>query len=184
MGKKDPRLSAKQIERLMRNPYKVSFKDQKEAGENSRRSVTFRGTPKDFDVLNAEEILSLFGAFLRNVISRYEENKRLQDESEARENDLRHCMELVDGLTEKERRMIYSRLTDTLRTRRVCKAENEILYPLFNEIQDKALIAKLGRIQGQIASAKEVAGNRAYSCRTSVLDDFRAEPDEKESAVG
>ena len=184
MTTKGDLINTKKMERLLNNPQKITIEFQREPVTTSNRCLTFRGTQQDFDSLNAEEMIRLFNIFLRNVISRFEENKRMQDEAEARENDLRHCMELVDGLTEKERRMIYRRLTDTLQTRRACKIENEILAPLYNEVSDKTLINKLARIQGQIGGVKEVAGNRAYSCRTSVLDDFRVETTEKVYSVG
>jgi len=101
---KDKRLTGKQIERLLSNPKKIELEIVKPADTNglSRRSLTFKGTEKDFDTLNSEETLRTFCAFLRSVIARYEENKRRQVEAEAQETDLSHCMELVEGLTEKE----------------------------------------------------------------------------------
>lgn len=171
-------------DRFMNNLEKVTIEFQRDTTKKNSRCVTFRGKQKDFDTLSAEETIKLFNLFLRNVISRFEENQRLQEEAEARENDLRHCMELVDGLTEKERRMIYCRLTESLQTRRTCKIENEILAPLYNEISDKAMIMKLAKIQGQINKVKEVAGNRVYSCRTSVLDDFRTENSDQICSIG
>ena len=98
---KDKRLTGKQIERLLSNPKKIELEIVKPADTNglSRRSLTFKGTEKDFDTLNAEETLRTFCAFLRSVIARYEENKRRQVEAEAQETDLSHCMELVKGLT-------------------------------------------------------------------------------------
>ena len=174
---KDKRLTGKQIERLLSNPKKIELEIVKPADTNglSRRSQTFKGTEKDFDTLNAEETLRTFCAFLRSVIARYEENKRRQEEAEAQETDLSHCMELVEGLTEKEKRMIFRRLTDALQTRRTCKAENEILTPLYNYIADKELINKLAQIQGAIGTVKGTINNRSYGCRTSILDDFRPE---------
>lgn len=173
--------------RTMAQPAKKPQKKEtvrSEIGQPSRQKRTFRAAPKNYDVLNAEEMIRIFGLFLRSVISRVEENQRVLEEAEARETDLSHCMELVEDLTEKERRMLCRRLTETLQTRRACKVENEILMPLYSYIRDKVLINKLGQIQGQITGIKDVAGNRVYGCRTSVLDDFRAECPEKESAAG
>lgn len=183
MSNKDKRLTEKQIQELMANPQKLTIQIEKIENKPSQRNLTFRGSDKNFDSLNVEDLLRLFGSFLKSVISRYDENKRLQEEAEAREMDLRHCMELVDGLTEKEKRMIYRRLTEALQTRRACKAENEILAPLYNEIADKALINKLARIQGQVSGLKDTVNNRTYGCRTSVLDDFRVETTERVYAV-
>lgn len=184
MKSKSKELTEKQVEQILANPQKITIEIQKMENKPSQRNLTFRGSDKNFDTLNSEEMLRIFGAFLKNVISRYEENKRLQEEAEAREMDLRHCMELVEGLTEKEKRMIYRRLTEALQTRRACKAENEILAPLYNEIADKTLINKLARIQGQVSGLKETVSNRSYGCRTSVLDDFRVETTEHVYAVG
>lgn len=173
--------------RIMAQPAKEPVKKemvQSGIRQPSRQNRTFRAAPKNYDVLNAEEMIRIFGLFLRSVISRVEENQRVLEEAEARETDLSHCMELVEDLTEKERRMLYRRLTQTLQTRRACKVENEILIPLYNYIRDKVLVNKLGQIQGQIAGVKEVVGNRVYGCRTTVLDDFRAECPEKVSAAG
>ena len=178
---KDKRLTGKQIERLLSNPEKIELDIVKPDSTNglSRRCLTFRGNEKDFDTLNAEETLRTFCAFLRSVIARYEENKRKQEEAEAQEMDLSHCMELVDGLTEKEKLMIFRRLTDALQTRRTCKAENEILIPLYNYISDKELINqlinKLAQIQGATGTVKDTINNRSYGCRTSIRDDFRPE---------
>ena len=174
---KDKRLTGKQIERLLSNQKKIELEIEKPDITNglSRRSLTFRGAEKDFDTLNAEETLRTFGGFLRSVIARYEQNTRMQEEAEAQETDLRHCMELVEGLTEKEKRMIFRRLTNALQTRRTCKAENEILTPLYNFISNKELINKLAQIQGATATVKDTINNRSYGCRTSVLDDFRPE---------
>lgn len=152
----------------------------KEAGP-SQRNMVFSTLERNYDALDAVQSLKSFNAFLRNVIARYDENARLLEEAEARETDLKHCMELSEGLTEQERRMIFRRLTEALRTRRTCKTENEILAPLYSYISDKTLINKLGQIQGAISTVKNAAGIRSYGCRTSVLDDFRQdEPEVKD----
>lgn len=177
---KDRRLTGRQIERLLSNPKPVPLGIREPEAGLSRRNLTFRGSEKNYDALNAEQTLKDFAAFLRDVITRYEENKRRMEDAEARETDLNHCMELAEDLTEKERRMIFRRLTEALQTRRTCKAENEILAPLYNYASDRELINKLAQIQGQVSSVKETVSNRSYGCRTSVLDDFRPESDGKE----
>jgi len=87
--------------------------------------------------------------------------------------DIEHAIELADKLTEKEKKQLYSKLTDVLQTRRACKSENEILQPLYDYFRDKTLLGKLAQIQGTISSIKDIIANRAYSCRTTVLNDFR-----------
>ena len=172
---KDRRLTQKQISRLLNNPKPVPLGVREQEAESSRRNLMFRASEKNYDALDAEETLKSFTAFLRTVITRYEENQRLLEDAEAREADLSHCMELVEGLTDKEKRMIFRRLTDALQTRRTCKHENEILAPLYQEICDKTLINRLAQLQGATAKAKETISGRSYGCRTDVLDDFRME---------
>lgn len=179
---KDRRLTGKQIQRLLSNPKPVPLGIREPEAGPSRRNLVFQGSEKNYDALNTEDTLKDFASFLRTVISRYEENQRLMEEAEARESDLNHCMELAVDLTEKERRMIFRRLTEALQTRRTCKAENEILAPLYSYVSDKVLINKLAQIQGTVSSVKDTVSNRSYGCRTSVLDDFRPESAEQNRA--
>lgn len=173
---KEKRLTGRQIERLLANPKPIPLDVQKKAeAAPSKRNLVFRNTEKDYDALDAVNTISTFASFLRTVVSRYESNQRLQEEAEAQEKDLSHCIELAEGLTDKEKRMLFRRLTEVLQTRRTCKQMNEILAPLYNEIQDKTLISKLAQIQGAVAKAKETVNSRAYGCRTDILDDFRPE---------
>lgn len=180
---KDRRLTGKQIQRLLSNPKPIPLGIRKPEEGPSRRNLVLQGAAKNYDALNAENTLKDFASFLRNVISRYEENQRLMGEAEARESDLNHCMELTVDLTDKERRMIFRRLTEALQTRRTCKTENEILAPIYSYISDKALINKLAQIQGAVSSVKDTVSSRSYGCRTSVLDDFRQESPETNQAA-
>ena len=175
---KDRRLTQKQIERLLannphKNPVEIAFEVSE--GKVETKAVSFVGANKEYDTLDTVEKLKGFCSFVKNIISRYEENTRLQEEAEAQENDIRHCMELAPKLTEKEKKYLYGKLTEVLQTRRACKSENEILQPLYNYFNDKVLLNKLTQLQGTVASVKEIISNRTYSCRTSILDDFRIE---------
>ena len=170
---KDTRLTAKQIEKLLaNNPSKIKATQQ---NTEVKPYIAFKGTEKNFDTLDAVEKIKTFCSFIKEVISKYQENERRQEEAEAMENDIRHCIELAQKLTEKEKRVLYQKLTEVLQTRRACKSENEILQPLYSYFEDKTLMNKLSQIQGSASSLKEIISNRVYSCRTSILDDFRVD---------
>ena len=172
---KDKRLTPKQIERLLNNPQKIEINPEPAQSEPAKHTVSFKGAEKDYDTLGSEGQLKTFCAFIRDVISRYEENKRLQEEAETMEMDLEHCIELAQKLTEKEKKTLYSKLTEVLQTRRACKSENEILQPVYNYFSDKTLLNKLIQIQGTVSNVKDIVANRSYSCRTQILDDFRSD---------
>ena len=170
---KDRRLTQKQIDRLLaNNPHKIEL-EPKEQIKIEPRGMSFVSANKEYDTLNSIEKIKDFCDFIRDVNSRYEENIRQQEEAELMENDVRHCIELAPKLTEKEKKYLYAKLTEILQTRRACKSENEILQPLYNYFSDKILLNKLCQIQGVVDNLKDVVSNRTYSCRTSVLDDFK-----------
>lgn len=171
---KDKRLTPAQIDKLLANnpSNKIEIKvETPEVKVSSGRS--FVSTHKDFDTLNAEDQIKTFCAFIRDVVSRYEENKRRQDEAELQEMDLEHCIELAEKLTEKEKKTLYTKLTDVLQERRACKSENEILESLYLYFNDRVLLNKLSQLQGTVSNMKDILQNRTYGCRTSILDDFR-----------
>ena len=170
---KDRRLTQKQIDRLLaNNPHKIEL-EPKEQIKIEPKGLSFISTDRNYDTLNSIDKIKDFCDFIRDVNSRYEENIRKQEEAELQENDIRHCIELAPKLTEKEKKYLYNKLTEILQTRRACKSENEILQPLYSYFSDKILLNKLSQIQGTVDSLKEIISNRTYSCRTSILDDFR-----------
>lgn len=170
---KDRRLTPKQIERLLaNNPNKIDLNIQPQP-EPPAQSVSFGSTGKNYDTLNTVEQIKTFCSFIRDVLTVYEENQRRQEEAETMEMDIEHAIELAQKLTEKEKKTLYSKLTDVLQTRRACKSENEILQPLYNYFSDKTLMNKLTQLQGTAANIKDIISNRQYACRTSILDDFR-----------
>lgn len=173
---KDRRLTQKQIDRLLaNNPHKntVEIAFEVSEGKVEPAVISFVGSNKDYDTLNSIEQIKTFCEFGRRIVSKYENNVQQQEQSELEENDIRHCMELAPKLTEKEKKFLYSKLTEVLQERRACKSENEILQPLYDYLKDKTLLNKLSQIQGIMASTKDIITNRRYSCRTSVLDNFR-----------
>lgn len=178
---KDRRLTPKQIERLLaNNPSRSENKTEDEKEEEIvkptiKRSLSFTGTDKEYDTLNTTENIKAFCAFIKDVVVHYEDNQRRQEEAEVMEMDLKHAIELAPRLIEKEKKQLYTKLTDTLQTRRACKTENEILQPLYDYFKDRTLLNKLSQLQGTTSSIKDIVVNRTYSCRTSILDDFRNE---------
>ena len=174
VSKKDPRLTPKQIDKLLNNPNKIEFEVQPVPVYTAPEiRVIFKNTSKEYDSLHSVESLKTFGTFIKDVISRYEENQRRQEEAETMEMDIEHAIELAEKLTEKEKKQLYCKLTDVLQTRRACKSENEILQPLYDYFKDKTLLGKLAQLQGTVSSIKEIVSNRSYSCRTAILSDFR-----------
>ena len=149
-----------------------------EINRPSIQNVTIPASGRDYDVLQAERTLKEFCAFIRTVIAHYEYNKQKQDEAEAQEADLRHCIELVEDLTETEKGRLYEKLSAALKTRRACKYENEVLRPLMDHVADKNLLNRLSQIQGAIGIAKKTISGKTYACRTDVLDDFRMEKEQ------
>ena len=173
---KDKRLTPKQIDRLLaNNPNKIVIEQHSKQEPPPSAAMIFKGSNKDYDSLRAVEQVKTFCTFIKDVISRYEENQRLQEEAETMEMDLEHAIELADKLTEKEKKTLYQKLTEVLQARRACKSENEILSPLYNYFCDKSLLNKLSQLQGTVSNVKEIISNRSYSCRTNVLNDFRQE---------
>ena len=179
---KDRRLTPKQIDRLLANQKPITITQNTDpviqnviSEQASHQSLVFTNNEKDYDTLDSVRQIKTFCSFVKDVITRYEENERQQSEAETMEMDIKHCMELVPKLTEKQKKALYNKLTDVLQLRRACKSENEILLPLYNYFKDKVMLNKLTQLQGSVSTSKEIVSNRAYSCRTSVLDDFSAE---------
>ena len=171
---KDRRLTPRQIDELLaNNPHKIILDKVETTPVQQPETVSFSNTGKEYDTLDTIENMKTFCSFVRNVIARYEENQRRQEEAETMEMDIEHAIELAQKLTEKEKKTLYNKLTDVLQTRRACKSENEILQPLYNYFSDKVLLNKMNQLQGTVANIKEIIENRTYSCRTSILEDFR-----------
>lgn len=171
---KDRRLTPKQIDKLLaNNPNRIELDTQPVPAPPPTPTLSFKGAAVEYDTLDSVSQVKAFCSFMKEVVSRYEENQRRQEEAETMEMDLEHAIELAQRLTEKEKKQLYQKLTDVLQTRRACKSENEILQPLYNYFSDKVLLNKMIQLQGTVSNMKEIISNRMYACRTSILDDFR-----------
>ena len=99
---KDKRLTPKQIERLLaNNPKKIVV--EPEPVETLPQTVSFKGGQQNYDSLDVVNVLKNFCLFIRDVVARYDDNVRKQEEAETMEMDLEHCIELAEKLTEKEK---------------------------------------------------------------------------------
>lgn len=124
---------------------------------------------EEFDSLLPEENLKNFLEFARKVISKYEDNQKLQVDLETETQDLLHFIELSPNMNACEYTKQCVKLRDIRRQRRACKNEIDLLKPLYDFLCDKTLINQLSKIQGQCKSSKEVIGQRQYTLRTDVV---------------
>lgn len=125
---------------------------------------------QDYDSLKPEETLKEFLKFARGVISRYEDNQRLQADLEQETQDLLHYMELSGDMNACMGNEMYKKMREVRRQRRNCKLEIELLKPLYEYLSDQTVINKLSQIQGQCRTSKDAIALRSYTLRTDVVE--------------
>ena len=125
---------------------------------------------EEFDSLKPEDELKTFLSFARNVISRYEDNVKLQSDLEAETQDLLHFVELSENMNACRGNDMYKKMREIRRKRRACKNEIDLLKPLYDYLSDKKMINDLSQIQGKCRTAKEVISQRQYTLRTGVME--------------
>lgn len=124
----------------------------------------------EYDPLHAIDMICEFNHFLKNAVSRYEENERLRIESEKKSNDLLHYIELRNDMNASEGYKAYKKLAEVRRERRCCKNENELLAPLYTFIQQNTkAINELASVLGRCRGIKEVIEKRSYCARTDII---------------
>lgn len=123
----------------------------------------------DFDSLLPEEKIRDFLVFARSVISRFEDNERLQSDSEAETQDLLHYIELSENMNAAEGFGMYKKLTTIRRTRRDCKNEIDLLRPVYDFLKSSDLITQLEQLQGKCRLSKQAINGRQYTLRTDVM---------------
>ena len=128
---------------------------------------------EEFDSLLPEENLKNFLSFARNVISRYEDNIKLQGDLEAETQDLLHFVELSENMDACRVNAMYKKLREVRRKRRACKNEIDLLKPLYDYLSDKKMIGDLAQIQGKCRTAKEVISHNRTLNRDIGLDSCR-----------
>jgi len=122
------------------------------------------------DPLHAIDMLCEFNRFLKDAVSRYEENERLRVENEKRSNDLLHYIELRNDMNASEGYKAYKKLAEVRRERRCCKNENELLTPLYTFIQQNAkTINDMTSVLGRCRTIKETIEKRGYCARTDII---------------
>lgn len=155
------------------NPYSTSsnltFKCLQQEGEVVPTILVGRNIT-EYDPLHAIDTLCEFNRFLREVVSRYEENDRLRIESENKSNDLLHYIELRGDMNASDGYKAYKKLAEVRRERRCCKNENELLSPLYAFIQQNTkAINELSSILGRCRGIKELIDKRTYCARTDII---------------
>ena len=124
----------------------------------------------EFDPLDAIEMLCEFNRFLKDAVSRYEENERLRVESEKKSNDLLHYIELRNDMNAAEGYKAYKKLAEVRRERRCCKNENELLAPIYTFIQQNTkVINELTTVLGRCRGIKDLIEKRSYCARTDII---------------
>lgn len=124
----------------------------------------------EFDTLLPVDRVKDFLAFARDVISRYEGNIARQKELEDETQDLMHVAELTEKVSAAQGYKNWRKLQEVRRERRACKNETELLKPLYDYLQDRAVINQLSQIQGKCSSSKQVISMRKYALRTDVMN--------------
>lgn len=134
------------------------------------KTILIQRNVEDYDQTNVLENVCEFGKFLRDVVSRYEENERIRIECEQKSMDLLHYIELHDDMNASDGYKAYKKLAQVRRERRNCKNENELLAPLYSYIQQNPkAVNELAAVLGRCRAAKEAIDKRIYSARTDII---------------
>lgn len=125
----------------------------------------------EYDTMHPVEQIRDFAAFSRDVIARYEENKRQIGVFECETQDILHYIELHGDLNACEGTKMYRKLREIRRKRRMCKNEIDLLEPVYDffKNQNQDLPNKLSVLQGQCKKLKAGIDQRQYTLRTGVI---------------
>lgn len=165
-----PRLTAHKIDMLLANPKPLPcFEKEVEKIVKKPEPITLC-RDIDFDSLDPVSQLQNFMAFAKNVITRYEENQRLWEETDKQTQDILHYIELSDNLNAAKGYQAYKKLAEVRRNRRQYKSEIDLLQPLYEYLNNNmSVINQLTMIQGKCRTNKETIQLRSYSMRTEVI---------------
>lgn len=171
-----PRLTAHKIDMLLANPKPLPcmaevkpVKEEIQIPVKKSESVTLC-REIEFDSLDPVNQLQTFMAFAKDVITRYEENQRLWDETDKQTQDILHFIELSENLNAANGYKAYKKLAEVRRNRRQYKSEIDLLEPLYEYLKNNmSVINQLTMIQGKCRTNKETIQMRSYSMRTEVI---------------
>lgn len=127
---------------------------------------------EEYDTLHPDETFRNFCAAVRTMLSRYEVHKERLEKLEAQMQDLLHFIEMGKNKNAKDGFILYQKLCEVRRERRIIKNEIDLLQPIYNNFHDTSLLDHLGNIQGECHTVKQLIDRKGYSVRTDILDNF------------
>lgn len=127
---------------------------------------------EEFDTLHPEEAFKNFCSSVRDMIGRYEADKERLVKLESEMQDLLHFMEMGKNKNARDGFLLYQKLSEVRRERRICKNEIDLLQPVYNAIHGTTILDMLAKVQGECRVAKQTITNKGYTVRTDILDDF------------
>lgn len=129
--------------------------------------VTLSVLSDAYDTLSPTEEIKRFCDFVRAVRERYDGNVLRLQELEQERTDLYHAIEMGVSLTDRQKRKLFSSLRSVLQERRNCKNENELLEPMYREVDR---LAFLTQVLGAVRKKKDLIGSRLYADRSGILE--------------
>lgn len=126
---------------------------------------------EEYDSLHPEETIKGFTAAVREMLSRYEGNKERLEKLESQLQDLLHFVEMGKNKNAKDGFILYQKICEVRRERRVCKNEIDLLQPVYDAFSGR-LMDILSRVQGECRTVKQYIDGKGYAIRTDVLDSF------------
>jgi vacuolar-type H+-ATPase subunit I/STV1 len=133
----------------------------------------------EYDSTQPEQTIRDFVANVKNMVSRYTDNRARIQEIEQELVDLEHYIEIADYQPVPGGYHLYRKLAELRRERRACKNENDLLQPVFDYFHATEVLQRLTILQGDCAKAKSAIDSRTYRTRTGVLEQF-IDPPKKE----
>lgn len=171
-----PRLTAHKIDMILANPKPLPCAAELSPEKEAVKAIVKKPEPitlkrdVEFDSLDPVNQLQTFMAFAKDVITRYEENQRLWDETDKQTQDILHFIELSENMNAANGYKAYKKLAEVRRNRRQYKNEIDLLQPLYEYLTNNmSVINQLTMIQGKCRNNKETIQLRSYSMRTEVI---------------
>lgn len=133
----------------------------------------------DAQLAAPEETLRGFVADIKKMITKYEVNKARLAEIEPEINDLEHYIEIAPNQRVPSGYKLYRKLAELRRERRICKNENDLLWPIYEHFHATEVLPKLANVQGECSKVRGAIDARVYTVRTDVLTDYLKEGKEE-----